>query len=246
MSSLRERAREQSRRSRIAWAALATLLVVGPVVFTLARSAEFTVSAEIAPNAVGPYPPVFDAAVYRGFLADPELQSQMRLSVKAEPSEYLGATIRPTAVGTLALAIASERPAHARALINALGPQLSEASRRSLAARVHMDATRLRARLRAKGLSSAQRRVLGRQLRPLDRLDPPPPGALVLHLPAPQPKLSSWADRVADALPGEFPTRPSPIAAALAGLLIAAALWAVALTLPPRVRDERSSWARAP
>lgn len=232
--TLRERARLESRRRRRAWAGLAALMVLVPMLFNLARESQFSATVEIFPRAVAPYPPVSDPAYYRSFLDDARLQKGMALNVEAPAEEYRGASVRRPSRGPLSLTVRSNRPIRAQQVVNALAGQIAVATQRQLANQVTGELLRLDIRLSAPPPTAAERRDIRSRIRTLRRLAAgPPPNRVVLGAPAPVPPLSHVADKVADALPGDFPTRKSPLSAGLAGLLIVATLWAIALLLVP-------------
>jgi hypothetical protein len=233
---LTQSARAESRRRRIAWAALAALLVIGPMAFNLARESRFTASVEIFPSALSPYPPIVDPGYYRSFLRDPELRRQMRLNAHAGGGELAGAAFRAEPAHNLLLTVAADDPARAQELVNTLAPQISEATRRWVARQAVMDIGRLDARLRSKVLGGPERRRLARRIRRLRALGLEPPSRVVLGPSAPRPRLDNWADKLADALPGSYPAPADASSAGLGGLMIVAALWLVGLAVRPPAR----------
>lgn len=237
VATLRAGAAAESRRRRIAWAVVGALLVVGPVGFTLARADSFSAEVELFPRRVGPYPPVYDPGYYREFLADRELRLQMQLNAGATADEYDHATIRPRGTrGPLVLSVSAPTPRRAQALTNALAPQLSGATRRDLSVLLAGDVAEARRRLDEERDDDTRGRLRRRMAR-YDRLRSAPQERAVLGAQAGVPEPTRWADKLVDTLPGAFPGRPSPVWAGLAGLLLAATLWAVALfVVPPRRR----------
>jgi hypothetical protein len=230
---LRDSARGESRRRRIVWVAIAALLVLVPLGFNLARAAGFSASLELFPQKVGPYPAVDKPSYYRSFLTDPELGRQMDINARVRPADFRDAAIRPhKSHGTLVLTITADTPEKAQRIVNQLGPQIGGATSRQLARDTDKAIGKLQDRLRTR-LSSSERTAARRDLRRLERLQPLPPARLLFGRPAPLPKMDRWADRVVDDLPGDFSGRPSPAAAALAGLLVALILWAICLALLP-------------
>jgi hypothetical protein len=225
----------ESRRRRILWGCVATVLVVGPVAFTLARAPDFRASVELFPRAVAPYPAVDDPAPYLRLLDDPELQRQMTLNADAGFRQYRDASLVARPGGRLVLTVAAERPRRAALLVNALAPQIAVASARRLAAQAHRDVPAARASFRAARPGSRLRRRRLERLRALEALEAAPLEAVVVGNRARPPRLERWADQLADELPGQFPGRPSPGWAGIAGLIVAATLWAAALVArPPR------------
>jgi hypothetical protein len=230
---LGEHARLESRRRRLVWIAIAALLVVVPLSFNLARAPDFKASVELFPSAVAPYPPITDPSYYRSFLGDPELRRQMQINVGEGVADYRDVTIdRDSSTGRLKLTVAAATPAKAQRFINGLAPQIAGATRRQLGVQARRDRAKLRARL-SPTLPRTKQLALRRQLRRLGRFGEFPPGRVLIGHPASMPRLKSWADRLVADLPGDFPSRPNPAWAALAGLLVAATLWAICLVLMP-------------
>jgi hypothetical protein len=210
---LRDRAGSESRRRRIVWGVIALVLVFGPVLFNLARDSTFRASVEVFPTSLAPYRAALDPGYYRALLADPELRRQMRLNAHADISEYRDATLRlRTRRGPLVLTVASNDPPRARELVNALGPQLVVASRREVTRRATSDGVRLRRQLRHGGMGRSERRLVRRRIAQVERLLPNTPDPAVLGSLAPKQRLPSWADRVAEAMPGEFHPHGSAVA----------------------------------
>ena len=230
----------ESRRRRLLWIAIAALLVLGPLFFNLARAPHFETSIELFPRPVAPYPADADPRYFLALLSDPELRHQMQLHVGLGAASYRDVTIRPDrTLGALTLGVIAKTPANAQRFVNALGPQIVQATRRQLGRQAVRDTEALRARLQTH-MARKRRRTLQRQLRRLERFGEFPPSRVVLGRPAPRPRLERWADRFADALPGDFAGRPSPGWAALAGLFITATLWAISLAFvaPGRRRSD--------
>jgi hypothetical protein len=83
--------------------------------------------------------------------------------------------------------------------------------------------------------AAEQRRLRGRLARLLEVLDRRAPLLTVRGETPSTPEVTGSVDELVDRLPGEFPPDPGPIAAALAGLLLAGGLFvAVALVGPLR------------
>jgi hypothetical protein len=73
------------------------------------------------------------------------------------------------------------------------------------------------------------------ELRALEALETTLTPAIGVGARATPPRLERWADRLVDALPGDFPGRPGPVWAGIAGLILAITLWGLGLALrPPR------------
>jgi hypothetical protein len=225
----------ESRRRRWSWIAVVVILTLGPVAFTLARSSSFAASLDLAPVRVGPYERVFEPDRYARLLGDQELRGEMRKNVGVVPKDVdfargPGRSLRVT--------VSMPRPEQAAPVANALAAQIGQATRRQLIGRIPADLAKIRRALRSGMLSRAERRAGRRLVRQLRGLMPTPPHRVVVARPATAPRLTRPADRLVDALPGDFPRRPDPLPAGLAGLLLAGTLWALALVLfPPRRRE---------
>jgi hypothetical protein len=226
-------ARRESRRRRLAWVATGALLVLVPLVINLARAPGFKASVELFPRPVAPYPPIADPGYYRRLLTDPELRRQMALKFAPGVAKYRDVSIDPDpATGTLVVSVTAATAVNAQRFVNALAPQIAVATQRQLGRQASQDATKDRTRLRT-GLPRREQRTLRRRLRRLAQFGEFPPTRVLPGRPASPPRLDRWADRLVDDLPGDFPSRPNPVLAALAGLLVAATLWAICLALMP-------------
>jgi hypothetical protein len=235
--NLRDGARGESRRRRVVWIVVAAVLVLGPLAFNLAREPAFEASVELFPRGVRPYPAVYDLRYYEALLEDPELREQMRINVGQGVASYDDVTFRRTSATTIAMSVEAETPRAAQAFVNGLAPQIAGATSRLLGLRAARDLERARERLADAEQPSPERRFLRGRIRRLATFGEFPPARALPGAPAPTPAFERWADRVVDDLPGDFRVRPSPLWAALAGLLVAATLWAICLALfPPRRR----------
>jgi hypothetical protein len=245
-SVLRERAGRESPERRMAWAAVAMLLVVGPVIFNLGRSDSFTASVDMYPRQVGPYPPDHGVRYYRDLLADPRLRTETRRNARTVP-DYQAVSIRPNpALGSLVLTVRDREPERARRIVNALGPQIASASARHLAAHSERELRRLRAMLR-RGPTRRVDRLFLRQAIQVRRGIGPESHRIVIGPRAGPPKFQSLPDRVANAMPGDLKPPPSTVAVALSGLVVVATLWLMGLTLfPPAVPTGAADRGRAP
>jgi hypothetical protein len=232
---LKDNAQLESGRRRIAWVVIALLLVLGPVLFNLARESHIEASVEVYPADVGPYRAVRDPGYYSSLLTDPELVRQMRLNAGARYTEWRNATFRPTPRGTLTLTLGAGSRTRAQRLVNALAAQIAGATQRQLVSQVGQEVATLRAEAGHSARGTAGRRVHRIRLRRLERLAAKPTPRVVLASASP-PRATGWADKVADVFPGGRPRRADPVAAGLAGLLVAATLWAIGLVLVPPVR----------
>jgi len=223
----------ESRRRRRGWIAVAVILALGPVAFTLARSSSFSSSLELTPVRVGPYAPVLEPDRYARLLGDQELRREMRRNVGVVPQDVDFA--RGTNGRSVRLTVSMPRPDQAAPVANALAAQIAQATRRQLLAAIPRDVARVRRAVRSGMLSRAERRAGRRLMRQLQKLMPTPPHRVVVARPAMPPTLTRRADRLVDRLPGAFPRRPAPLPTGIAGLLLAGTLWGLGLVLfPPR------------
>jgi hypothetical protein len=171
---------------------------------------------------------------------DPILHREMRRNVDFPDTSYDDIQVSPDAKrGLLRLSVAAKTPADAARFVNALEVQVVVATQRQLAQMAGADVRDTQARLE-EGPPRLERRSLRRRLRRLTRLtrvDETLPPRVLPGAQARAPALTRPADKLVDDLPGSFHGRPSPIWAALAGLLVLVVLTALALTfLPPRGR----------
>ena len=234
-ASLRDGARRESRRRRLAWIAVAAVLVIGPLAFNLAREPDFEASVELVPREVRPYPAIVDPRYYLALLADPELHNQMRLNVGQGVARYEDVSIGREREGSpLMVTVKADSPRDAQLFINGLAPQIAGATQRQLGRQASRDLERARRSLPGMPVGERRRMLRGR-IRRLASFGEFPPARVLPGAPAPLPALDRWADRLVADLPGDFRSRPSPAWAALAGLLVAATLWLIGLVaVPPR------------
>jgi hypothetical protein len=231
---LRAAARHETRGRRLGWLAIVALLVFGPLTFNLAREPGFEASMALSPSEVKPYPAIHEPRYYRSLLADPELREQTRLNAGDGVVDYDDVSIGPGPKrAVLTVTVEARTPHSAQRLMNALGPQIAGATKRELRRAAIRDTERLRARLRRSSLTSDRRRALQRRVRHLMELSEAPPPRVVLGPPAELPPIDRRADQLVDDLPGDFPARPNPAWAALAGLFVGGTLWAICLVLLP-------------
>jgi hypothetical protein len=239
----------QSRRRRILWAVVAIVLVVVPFGLNIARQSTFEASTKVLPRAVGPFPAERSRAYYRSLLADPELLTQMKQNADATAGDFRNLRIvRRPARRTIELRFSDVDRERARDFVNALALQIANATSRELGADAQRRVAQLtlqaqRAR-RARRRSTAVR--LRREAAGVRVITRAPPQRIVIGSFAPLPKLTHWADRVVDALPGALPPRPNPVIAALASLLTLIGLFVLSLfVFPPGGRRPRAAAATA-
>jgi hypothetical protein len=229
---LRESARRESSRRRMVWVGIAVVLALAPVVFNLSRGGATAASAsvELFPRPVGPFPAVRSPDFFRGLLSDPVLRAQMRLHVGA--TDYRTVTLRPNrARGTVVVTVTAGSPQRARDVVSSLGPQLAGGSGRRLTLRLPRVLALIRSRLHTAPRRGVVRRRLERRLDRIRRLGGVVPDAVVLSPVSTSERSTTWADRLASALPGKTPRRHSPVWAGFAGLLLASGIWASSLAL---------------
>ena len=215
---------------------LAALLVLGPLIFNVARAPDHSASVELHPVLDRGLPPNDDPAYYRALMVDFQLRVNMRKNIGglASAGLYDDVTFERTPRRTVLMMAAAATPDDAATFANALAPQLAGASKRELQRSTLVIARRLRGAL-ARRPPRAERRRLRSELRRIEALLNEPHERIVLGPAATPPNVDNWADRIADALPGELPGRPSPLWAAFAGAVVAATLWLIAFVLFPRV-----------
>jgi hypothetical protein len=214
-------------RHRLAWAVAALLLFAAALVFDLGRASGFSASTTIYPRAVGPYPAELDPAYFRRTLGNSDLQRYMHITAGARSWEYLDARFTPRPPFAVLVTVRAATPARARAFSQALARQIVQVSERQIASQAALDARQLRAELAGPGLRPRARRARRRRLAAVLRVRAAPYERFVEGRPPPLPRPTRWADRLADALPGDFPPRPSPLWAGLAGILLVALVWAI-------------------
>jgi hypothetical protein len=233
------RARGESWPRRALWIAVAIVLVGVPVAVNAARSESHRASVVLVPRAVAWYEPIIEPGLYRRLLADNiVLRQEMQKNTGVAFRDYRRNTTITTISGRrLKLTVTADTPARARRIVNALAPQIAEATRRDLAPVVLADIETLAGRIERGRRGTATRRERVRLLRELQRLGPLPPSRVLPGAPAPPPKLERPADRFVDGLPGDLPGRTSPVWAGVVGLLVVLVLWSIGLFhVPPRHR----------
>ena len=212
---------------------IAALLVLVPFGFNLARAGDFKASVVLFPRPIPPFRAVYDPGYYKALLQDPELRGQMQLNVGTGVADYDDVTFTPVRPkGPLRMTVAAPTPTRAQRFVNALAPQMVNATSRQLA--VLAERARIATEVRSETAPRpADRRALRKRARRLLKFGDFPPPRVLIGRPAPRPALDHLADRLASDLPGDFHPRPNPLWAALAGLLVALTLWAIGLVLVP-------------
>ncbi len=235
----------EPRLRRAFWLGICGLLVLGPLLFTLARGHSFEATQGFVPIGNKPYSAIYEAKYYESLLDDPVLREQVRLHIGPETMDYDGVVIRRGSDGrTMELTVRAATPDKARVAIDVLGPQLEVATRRQLVLVATSDSERVRERLRTRSSRDARLRRRAR-LRRLASILEAPPTRMLLGAARPLSPPDRWADRLVDDLPGEFAARPNPAWAALSGLLVAVTLWATCLLLYPPEGSPRRAGMRA-
>jgi hypothetical protein len=229
------------RRVRLGWGALALVMFALPVAFGLARTPEFSASTALYPRAVGPYQPPRAGYYLRALREDTILHRYVRLGVGAPSSVYRDATFGVRPPRALLVTVKGGSPDDAHRWSAGLALALQSATLRQVQAQATADARWLEAKLSAGALAGATRRDLARRIAAVKRVAAAPTPRITAGAPPPLPRPARAADKLVDALPGDFPPRPSPLWAGLAGLLVVALARAfVALVRhPERVRSGR-------
>jgi hypothetical protein len=227
---LRDAARREPPGRRILWAGVAAVLVLVPVGLSQARQGEHSASIELVPLRVGPFAPDRNPDHHRSLFRDPLLHKEMVERASAYPWDY-GAAALERRGGGLLVSLTADTPREASRRANALGHAMVAASVRRLGLAARKRAEALASRLDRQGLPAPARLRLERERRALTRLARSPQAPVWVAGPAVVAAPAGWADRVADAAPGDLPARPSPVWAGLAGGALALTLWLVALGL---------------
>jgi hypothetical protein len=223
--------------NRALWAAVAVILVIGPAVFTVLRASEFSASVEMTPIEVGPFPEVTDPAYYTALSNDRVARFEVERAVGVAPAPSDVRFTREPETGELVLTVTGRTPREAYDLVHGFAHQVSQASRRQLAAEVQQRLAILEPLDSTTGRGALRRR-LDREVAELEDLGALPPARVIPDRPGAVPEPERAADKLVDALPGTFPGRPSPVWAGFAGLIVTATLWGIAFVLGRR-RDPR-------
>lgn len=209
----------------VALACLALLAVAGPVTFSLERSPGYSAMAKVVGVRVDHFPAPRHPDYLSRLLQDPTLRLRMSATYDLVPHRAAPftaiphITVRSITGVLLGVAYHAATPVRARDVVNDLANQLVDSSQRELQS---MAKSRI-ALLNEKSLRNrGSRYALVGELAGLKRLVRVPPPRVHVAAFARRPALRTWADRLADKLPGGFPTRPAPAAAGLAGLLLLA------------------------
>jgi hypothetical protein len=224
---------------RIAWIVVGVVLVLGPALFNLSRSESFTAQIQVIPREVGPFKEIRDPRYYKALTRDFVLRDQMAKRAGATPEEYAGARV-VEGPRSLLLKVDAKSPDRAERLAETLGPLMATTSGRQIERYRTFRLADINAVLLERPRPPAAERLrLYRLRRDLRRLQGKPLERVAVAPDAARPDPKTWADRVADALPGSFPGRASPFWSAIAGLLLFGTLWAVAqAVIPPPGRSE--------
>jgi hypothetical protein len=164
------------RRTLLLWAILAAVLVIGPIVLTLARAREFTASVEVFTFELRPYPAPHPMAYVAGLLDDPFLHDALRRPTGSSggsdwEGELKTVRLRPTRVRpSITMSAAADTPGRVRDFVNILGTRLAETSARQLEQRSGRRATRLRRQLRDPTVRPDTRAAVRRDLARVQRL----------------------------------------------------------------------------
>jgi hypothetical protein len=208
-------------RIRLGWGALALVMVVLPVVFDLARAPNFAASTPVYPRAVGPYRPPGPVDL-RDALTDARLQRYVRLGLGAPSSVYREPTFPVRPPHTQLVTVEAGTPADARRWSFGLALALRSVTVRQIQARADADVRWYSAKLSAGALAGATRPQLERRRAASKRVAAAPTPRITVGPPPALPPPTRAADKLVDALPGDFPPRPNPLWAGLAGLLVVA------------------------
>jgi hypothetical protein len=203
------------------WGAVAGAVVCAALAAAV-RPASYDARMLMVPAAAGGQLPPGDPTGYiEARLREPALAAGLATHLP-------NVTLRPERIAVGPYDAAAQRvpvvvhgsPTGARALADALQPQLVVASQRELAARASADRRRLHGALPF--ANAAERRRLQRRIAALDAEIRSRPAALLTaaRATAPPPR---GVDRAIDLLPGPVPGRPHPVWAALAALAALAA-----------------------
>jgi hypothetical protein len=227
----------ESRARRRGWIAVALFMTIAPAAFSAGREARFASSVQVFPRVVGPFPLTQDVRLPRSLLFDPLLRQEVADDTGTGSSLYRHVFItRPVLGSAFTLRVTQPSPEGARKVTDAVALQLAYASGRRVSSDATARAALLRKALTEPGVTEARRAKARRELVQLRALVTNPPNRFVASGRATEPRLTHWADRVADALPGAFPRRTSPFWSGVAGLALAVLLWAVCLRIAPPVR----------
>lgn len=209
---------------RAVWASVIAAMVLVPAGLTLGRDSSHTATMQIFPQRTGPLPAAQDPAYYRVLL---RALTPWMGSEGLGPWDYAGTEFRAGPRGSVVMSLGASSAAHAERILNALSRQIVRASEREVVEEATALARADERRLARGGMAPAERVGLRRRVRELRQLAAAPPARVVPGRPAAAPEPDRWADRVADAFPGELPGRPSPVWAGVAGGLVAAVLWGI-------------------
>ncbi len=213
-------------------AALLALAVAGvAVAFTLARQPDYRAVVSVVAVERGPLRPSVGPDYLRERLAAGRAELETRLERGGLDPRLLGGVSierAPRPRGAVAIAAVAATPARARELLHLVLLQIDARSASELARHARRRLRAAEAAAAATAAGTPERAVADRRVRGLRSYLAEPRsrfGALTaIRVERPE----RWADRVARAAPGEFPARPSPVWAGIAGGLVGAGLAAAA------------------
>ncbi len=213
------------RPSRILAALVVVAVAAAAVAFTLARQPTYRASVRVVAVPRETLRPRIDPAYLRARLAAGRDELAIRLERTGVDAALLdGVRIVPgTEPGAVRVSAAAATPARAVALLRRVVLQIDALSLQELTATARRRLRRVRGAVAAALPDSLEQAALRERARGIERyLDQPRSrfGATTPRVERPQ----RWADRVAKALPGDFPARPAPLWAGLVGAIVGAAL----------------------
>jgi hypothetical protein len=212
------------RSSRLAlavWAIAGVVLVVGPIVVTLGRASSFSASLTVFTPA--PHSASSDFALsgtaLRKDIENSDIQAETRSAAGNDVSSFT-ARVSPSPrvdAGSYKLTASASTPDRAVRVVNALGSILAFHESAAASAVATEVAGSIKDKLDAAN-PGTDTDELARRLRAAKEVAKGDPTVVLGERPAP-PGLSRWGDKLVDRFPGDFPPRPSPLFAGIAGLV---------------------------
>jgi hypothetical protein len=244
------RVRGESTRRRIAWSLVACVLTLGPLIINLLRESTFHASVKLDGVAVAPFPAPKHVGYVRHLLRSEALQSFVlqAADLSDSPGDIDKTLVRVHRKGNNYVFVVTARsatPQRAADLAKSLGVGLPAGSSNQLGRMAKHELKRVRSDLKSKPLTPTESVTLTARAHNLRNLTENGPQRVIVSSGVETPKPTRWGDRLADALPGPMPPRPSPILSALAGLLVAVSLWIVWLVRVPPDRARATGDDRA-